>query len=110
MIDVHCPLLPGGDDGVKPLEDAVEMARVAVAQGVRKIVATPHVFRDNLNWGDIAGLDEKRSQLVDEIQKNGLQVEILLGAEVHIFHGLIAAVRKNRAQVVLNKTPYMFVA
>jgi protein-tyrosine phosphatase len=109
MIDLHCHILPGVDDGVRTLEDAVEMARVAVAQGVRKIVATPHVFRDNLNWGDIAGLDEKRSQLVDEIQKNGIQVEILPGAEVHIFHGLIAAVRKNRAHLVINQTSYMFV-
>jgi len=109
MIDLHCHILPGVDDGVKTLEDAVEMARVAVAQGVRKIVATPHIFRDNLNWGDIAGLDDKRSQLVDEIQNNGIQVEILPGAEVHISHDLIEAVRKNRAQLVINRTSYMFV-
>ena len=44
MIDLHCHLLPGIDDGPATLEDALELARALVADGVRHVVATPHVF------------------------------------------------------------------
>ena len=45
MIDLHTHILPGVDDGVKTLDDAVEFARVASADGVSTVVATPH-YRD----------------------------------------------------------------
>ncbi|NKB65055.1 MAG: hypothetical protein GKR95_24085 [Gammaproteobacteria bacterium] len=45
MIDSHCHILPGIDDGAKDMEMSVEMARKAVMNGTTDIVATPH----NLN-------------------------------------------------------------
>ena len=46
MIDIHCHILPGLDDGAQSLDEAVEMARIAEKDGIEKIVATPHLFRD----------------------------------------------------------------
>jgi protein-tyrosine phosphatase len=43
MIDMHCHFLPGVDDGPADIETALEMARVAVADGIRFAVATPHI-------------------------------------------------------------------
>lgn len=43
MIDLHAHLLPGIDDGPETLDEAVAMARVAVADGVREMACTPHV-------------------------------------------------------------------
>ena len=43
MIDLHCHLLPGIDDGAKSLDDSLAMARHAVNAGIKKIVATPHI-------------------------------------------------------------------
>ena len=34
MIDLHCHLLPGVDDGSRTMEDALELARAAVANGI----------------------------------------------------------------------------
>ena len=45
MIDLHVHILPGIDDGPKTLEDSLEMARLAVADGITTMVATPHLFR-----------------------------------------------------------------
>ena len=44
MIDIHCHLLPGIDDGPATVEDALALARALVADGVTQVVATPHVY------------------------------------------------------------------
>lgn len=42
MVDLHVHILPGLDDGAESLDDALEMAEMAVESGVKRIVATPH--------------------------------------------------------------------
>ena len=42
MIDLHCHILPGVDDGAKNLEESLEMARIAKEQGIKKIISTSH--------------------------------------------------------------------
>ena len=44
MIDLHCHLLPGIDDGATDLEDALAMARVACADGITTLACTPHIY------------------------------------------------------------------
>lgn len=43
MIDIHCHLLPGIDDGSSTLEESLQMARMAVADGITHAVLTPHL-------------------------------------------------------------------
>lgn len=43
MIDLHSHLLPGIDDGATDLNDALELARIAVADGITHMVCTPHI-------------------------------------------------------------------
>ena len=42
MVDLHCHILPGLDDGPKTMEESVEMAEAAIAGGITHLVATPH--------------------------------------------------------------------
>ena len=42
MIDTHCHLLPGLDDGPRNEAEALELARALAAQGVRRVLCTPH--------------------------------------------------------------------
>ena len=42
MIDIHCHILPGLDDGSQNIADSIAMARLACSSGVSAIVATPH--------------------------------------------------------------------
>ena len=46
MIDLHCHVLPGIDDGPATMEDSVALARAAARGGTTTIVATPHVTWD----------------------------------------------------------------
>lgn len=43
MIDLHCHLLPGIDDGAGNMADALSMARMAVDNGIECAVLTPHI-------------------------------------------------------------------
>lgn len=109
MIDIHCHILPGLDDGAMSLNEAVEMARIAETEGIEKIVATPHLFRGNYQYQDLSIVEDKRKELTSVLETNGIQVEILGGAEVHISHNLIDEIRKNRSHLVLCKSSYMSV-
>ncbi|HMX28861.1 MAG TPA: hypothetical protein PKC13_24960, partial [Blastocatellia bacterium] len=44
MVDIHCHILPETDDGATSLEESVAMCRGAAADGIKTIVATPHMF------------------------------------------------------------------
>ncbi len=43
MIDIHCHILPDVDDGAVNLAESVKMAKIAQADGIARIVATPHI-------------------------------------------------------------------
>ena len=45
MIDLHCHILPGIDDGAKDMDETLEMARIATSQGIKNIICTPHYIQ-----------------------------------------------------------------
>ncbi|MGZ4809523.1 MAG: tyrosine-protein phosphatase [Thermoanaerobaculia bacterium] len=76
MIDLHFHCLPGIDDGPQGWDEAVGLCRAAAADGVTRIVATPHVLRDRwVNDDRIA-----RDTLVTRLNE-------LLGGEPQVFPG-----------------------
>jgi protein-tyrosine phosphatase len=109
MIDLHCHILPGLDDGAKTLDEALEMARIAQSDGIKLIVATPHLLREKFDFEGFDSIQEKRRELNEALRTNNIQIEVKSGAEVHISHNLIDEIRKNRAHLVLNGGSYMFV-
>lgn len=46
MVDVHCHILPGLDDGPDDLDGSLAMAESAIADGITHVVATPHANAD----------------------------------------------------------------
>ena len=80
MIDLHCHILPGVDDGARSLEDAVAMCRIAASQGCAAMVATPHQRR-GVWWNDDRDRLRGLARELQEAVGNGLRV--LLGGEVH---------------------------
>jgi protein-tyrosine phosphatase len=80
VIDLHSHILPGLDDGAATLEDAVGIAKAAVADGIRVIAATPHV-RD-----DYRTTSEQMEQHVDllrqELRAADIPLELLPGGEI----------------------------
>jgi protein-tyrosine phosphatase len=81
MIDVHCHILPGIDDGPRTLELAVEMCHAAAAAGCEAIVATPHQRRGGWWNCDRQALAALRAQLQAAV---GPAPRILPGGEIHV--------------------------
>jgi len=81
MIDLHCHVLPGIDDGALDLEEAAEMCRAALADGCDTLVATPHQRHEQWDNDDSAALEALRRELQDEV---GEAPRVLLGAEIRI--------------------------
>ena len=48
MVDLHCHILPGLDDGPKTIEESMAMAESAIADGITHVVATPHSSNEYL--------------------------------------------------------------
>lgn len=80
MIDLHCHILPGIDDGAADVEDAVAMARTAARDGIRAICATPHIRHDH----DVRvhGLAARVALLNDELARSGVPLRVLPGGEL----------------------------
>ena len=89
MIDLHCHVLPGIDDGPQTIEDSVAITRAAATAQTRTIVATPHVSRRYPNTSEtIARLvGELNARLASE----AVAVEIRPGAEVSMVHAIDVA-------------------
>jgi protein-tyrosine phosphatase len=91
MIDLHCHILPGIDDGPRTQEDAIAMCRLAAEDGCRAMVATPHQRRGRWWNSDRAAI----AALAQDLQAAlGSQLRILVGGEVHVDAELLAEVEK----------------
>ena len=83
MLDLHCHILPGVDDGPRTMEQAIEMAFAACQDGTRTIVATPH-SRDVNERASIAAVKDLTKRLNAELRARSVPVNVLLGMENHL--------------------------
>jgi protein-tyrosine phosphatase len=84
VIDLHCHVLPGIDDGPASIEESVAMVRAAARGGTRLMVATPHVSLRYRN--DAATIERLVRELNARLQAEGVPVEIRSGAEIAVAH------------------------
>ncbi|WP_056990418.1 tyrosine-protein phosphatase [Liquorilactobacillus mali] len=83
IVDLHCHLIPGIDDGSPDLEHSLELARQAVAEGITHILATPHhLDGDYVNHR--ADVIKHVTDFQNELDNHGIPLVIFPGQEVHI--------------------------
>jgi protein-tyrosine phosphatase len=94
MIDLHCHILPGVDDGPKDWEMSLEMAKAAVDEGITHILATPHHM--NRHW-----MNPKSEvlMLVNELQERidneNIPLTIFPGQEVRLHGEILQNIQKD---------------
>ena len=108
MIDLHCHILPGIDDGPATMDESIEMCRIARADGITAIVATPHFRpgRYDLSEGAITAAYEG---LCSEVARLGIDIEILAGADVTVTPELLIHL-SQKSRLTINKTGRFFLA
>ncbi len=91
MVDVHCHILPGVDDGSRSVAMSLEMLSRAAAQGVGAIVFTPHFYADmDSPETFLARRNEAFATLTNAVLEHPIQdcPYFALGSEVHYFRGI----------------------
>ena len=83
MIDIHCHILPGLDDGAQTIEESLKMVRIAQSEGIQKIIATPHHIE-----GSYHNAKEKiirQVEILNEaIKEEEIPLEIFSGQEIFL--------------------------
>ena len=91
LTDIHMHVIPCVDDGARSMDEALDMIRLAVSQGVDTIFATPHssAFDDyevplSFSYGKSADIVKAQFEALRErVRDEGIPVRILLGCEVN---------------------------
>jgi protein-tyrosine phosphatase len=80
LIDLHCHILPGVDDGALDLRDSAGLARQAAADGIEAICATPHIRHDH--DVRIEEVERRVESLNRHLRDQAIPVAVLPGGEV----------------------------
>ena len=84
MIDLHCHILPGIDDGAKTIEDSIDLIKEEQRQGVDSIMFTPHF---NFERTDIQIFQKRRQRsmqaLSDALVEQNINISLKTGSEVY---------------------------
>jgi protein-tyrosine phosphatase len=96
MIDLHCHLLPGIDDGAPDEATSLEMARIAVADGIRTTACTPHIY-PGLYENDDAGIKARVGNLQRRLREEGVELTLTTGADAHLTPELLGRLKARTA-------------
>lgn len=83
MYDLHNHLLPGIDDGAQNIESALELAQIAVKDGITHMVCTPHIHLGRYN-NTLDSIKNAFSTLLSGLKNQNIPLNIAYAAEVRI--------------------------
>jgi protein-tyrosine phosphatase len=104
MVDVHCHILPGLDDGPDGIEESLAMAESAITDGITHVVATPH--SSNEYSFDYPRVQKVRERLQVEI---GDRLILATGCDFHLNPENLEALRADAARFCINQHDYLLV-
>ncbi len=104
MIDLHCHILPGLDDGAKTIEDALAMAEDAVADGITHLAGTPHANSEYKF--DYSKVQSARDELQKRLEG---RLTVVTGCDFHLDHENFTLLRQNPVPYCINQKDYLLV-
>ena len=104
MIDLHSHILPGVDDGSPDLDVSLQMARIAVADGITHMACTPHIV-PGVYDNDAAMIGDAVAQLQRRLHEAEIPLELFVGADAHIAPDLLERLTSGDVPT-LNKSRY----
>lgn len=95
MIDLHCHMLPGIDDGAKDAETALEMARIAVQDGIQQVACTPHIY-PGVYENDSTVILAARRDFQARLDERGIGLRLTYGADTHLVPEMLGGLKDGR--------------
>ena len=108
MIDIHTHILPGIDDGPQTVEESLEILRKAADEGMKALVATPHVL-DALFAKDWQRVRDAFNCVKQAIVREEIDIEIFLGAELFISPDLPQMIMENEELTINSGNRYVVI-
>ncbi|MDF1593681.1 MAG: hypothetical protein P1P89_19405 [Desulfobacterales bacterium] len=99
MIDLHCHILPGIDDGAADVSESIEMARQAVVDGIHTVVATPHSLND-VYYNPLEKVTDLLKNLREVLAAERLALKICPGSDARICLGMAERVAAEEALTI----------
>jgi protein-tyrosine phosphatase len=104
MVDIHCHMLPGLDDGPESMEMACAMADMAIADGTTHVIATPHA---SLEYAfDPAAVRARRAELAERFEG---RLVFATGCDFHLSFDNLQDIRLEPERYTLNQKNYLLV-
>jgi protein-tyrosine phosphatase len=107
MVDIHHHLLWGLDDGSKSLENSIEMAKIAAADGITHIVCTPHANGQYAYNPQVVA--EKIATLQVALDSAGIAIKLGRGCDFHMSYDNIQEAKSDPARFSINGHGYLLV-
>ena len=108
LIDLHCHILPGVDDGPSHIEESLRMAECAVADGIHTLVATPHTYNETYH-NPLPRILTHIAHLKKKLIENQIPIDICPGAEVRIHQNMGRSVKEGKSASINNTGHYILV-
>ncbi|MBU8686472.1 tyrosine protein phosphatase [Priestia megaterium] len=108
MIDIHCHILPGIDDGARTIEDSLKMAEQAVAEGISKVIATPH-HQNGKYINEKNSIFQCVNQLNVQLEEKHIPLTVLPGQESRIYGELVQDYIDDKVMSLNNTGKYVFI-
>lgn len=106
MIDLHCHLLPGIDDGAPDIATSLSMARIAVDDGITVTACTPHIY-PGLYENTGPAICQAVAKLQTQTDTAGIALQVTSGADAHIDPNLVAGLRSGRVPSLHNSRYFL---
>ena len=108
MIDLHCHILPGVDDGPESVDESLAMARRAVEDGIYTIVATPHTL-NGIYINAIKEVTSRVATLQETMLKNRIGLRLYAGADVHLCPHMMELIQRGEAGTINDAMKFILV-
>lgn len=95
VVDVHSHILPGLDNGSESIEDTVSLLREMSADGIKKVIATPHIMGD-FYTNTTETINRVRDRVLSEVFTKNIPISIEMSAEYFLDVSFVALIESNK--------------
>jgi protein-tyrosine phosphatase len=104
MVDIHCHILPGLDDGPDSLDESVRMAEMAIADGITHVVGTPHANAEYAFDFDL--VQQRRNELQEKV---GDGLKLATGCDFHLSFENLQDISTDKTKYTINQKTYLLI-